>query len=391
VSRRRGRAIISWVLVVLASVLAIASVIAVYARNQLLDTNTYVSTMAPLASNPAIQTQVATRVSQELVARTDLEQRVKSALPPKAGFLATPIADQVQNATYSITLKVVQSPTFERLWIAANRAAHVQLVALLTGSSQGAVSADHGRVTVDLGQVEATVKQKLAAQGITVFNKIPAVKGVNLVLFQSKDLTRVQRLTKAFNTLVVVLPILTLLLLAGAVALARNRRRGLVRAATGLTLAMAALLVLFNVARNQYLGGVDPPGRRAAQTAVIDTVSAPLTDTVRTVLIVAAIVAVLGVVFGLTAITRLLAEHRLPGWMRSGPVHASTVAHRKGLQWGVLVVGLAVLVGWNRPTALVAVVVVLVTLALIGAVGLWAGRGSPSPGTGGEPGPAGTR
>src|SRR5271167_2954298 len=77
------RRITSWVLVVLACLLAVVSVLVVFARNQLLNTDAYVSTVAPLATNPAIQTQVATRVSDELIARTDLSQRVKGALPPK--------------------------------------------------------------------------------------------------------------------------------------------------------------------------------------------------------------------------------------------------------------------------------------------------------------------
>ena len=54
--------------VVLACLLAVVSVFVVFARNQLLNTDTYVSTVAPLATNPAIQTQVATRVSDELIA-----------------------------------------------------------------------------------------------------------------------------------------------------------------------------------------------------------------------------------------------------------------------------------------------------------------------------------
>ena len=80
----------SWVLVVLACLLAVVSVLAVFVRNQLLNTDAYVATMAPLASNPAIQTQVAKKVSENLIVHTDVEQRVKNALPPKAGFLATP-------------------------------------------------------------------------------------------------------------------------------------------------------------------------------------------------------------------------------------------------------------------------------------------------------------
>ncbi len=68
----RWRRITSWVLVVLACLLAVVSVLVVFVRNQLLNTDAYVSTVAPLATNPAIQTQVATRVSEELIARTDL-------------------------------------------------------------------------------------------------------------------------------------------------------------------------------------------------------------------------------------------------------------------------------------------------------------------------------
>jgi len=387
--KARVKGIASWVLVVLACILAIISVVAAFARNQLLNTDTYVSTVAPLAGNPAIQTQVATRVSQELITRTNIQQRVKEALPSRAGFLATPITDEVQKATYSITLKAVESQKFQQLWTAANRASHKQLVALLTGSSQGAVSAKDGKVTIDLGKVEATVKQDLSAKGITIFNKVPAVKGVNYVLFQSKDLVRVQRLTKLFNDLVVVLPILTLLFFAAAVVLSRNRRRGLVRAATGLALSMVVVLVVVNVARNQYLSGLSPSQSKAANAAVIDTVSAPLTDTVRTVLILAAIVAVLAVVFGLAVVKRLLADRRLPGWMTGGPVHTFVAAHRKGLQWAVLAVGLLVLVVWSKPTALAAVVVVLITLAVVGLVGLFAGRRpSPPEAAGLEPGDA---
>ncbi len=60
-----------------------------------------------------------------------------------------------------------------------------------------------------------------------------------------------------------VLPILTLLLFAAGVVLARNRRRGLVRAAVGLALSMGLMLVAISVARNQYLVGLEPVHSRS--------------------------------------------------------------------------------------------------------------------------------
>ncbi len=375
----RWRRITSWVLVVLACLLAVVSVFVVFARNQLLNTDAYVSTVAPLATNPAIQTQVATRVSQGLIERTDLKARVKSALPAKAGFLVTPITNEVQSATYSIALKLVQSPKFEQLWVAANRASHKQLVAVLTGTQQGAVSTKNGRITIDLGRVEATVKKDLDAKGITVFNKVPAVKGLNYVLFQSDNLVHIQKLVKFLNKLAVVLPIVTLLCFAGAVVLARNRRRGLVRVGVGLALSMGLILVVIAVGRNQYLAGVKPPQSPEASSAVIDTVTANLRDAVRLILILAALLAIGALVAGNTWVRGKVGDMGKPGWATGGPVHRFVAAHRKALQWLVLAVGLLILVIWSNPTTLVAVVVVLVTLVVVGLVGLF-GRG-PRPTT----------
>ena len=99
----------------------------------------------------------------------------------------------MENATDQIALQLVQSQQFQRLWVAANRRSHKQVVALLTGSPQNAVQAHNGEVTVDLTRVEAQVKRALHARGITVFDKVPTLKGPNLVLLRSTQLAKIQR------------------------------------------------------------------------------------------------------------------------------------------------------------------------------------------------------
>jgi len=56
-------------------------------------------------------------------ARTDVEERIKNALPARAGFLANPITGAVHTATYQITLKLVQSQQFQHCgsWPCASR------------------------------------------------------------------------------------------------------------------------------------------------------------------------------------------------------------------------------------------------------------------------------
>jgi len=389
----RWKRISSWVLVVLACVLALLSVVTVFARNQLLNTDAYVNTVAPLASNPDIQTQVAKRVSENLIARTNVEVRVKDALPAKAGFLATPIASSLETVTNQVTLKAVESKQFATLWVTINRASHKQLVALLTGQQQGSLTSKNGKVTIDLSQVEVQAKKALTAQGITVFNKVPAVKGLEFVLFQSNDLARVQGLTRLLNKVALVLPIITLLCFAGGVVLARNRRRGLVRAATGLALSMALILVAISVARNQYLSGLSPSQSVAANSAVIDTVTASLRMAVRIILIVAVLVALGALIAGNTRLRAWMGTRNRPDWMTGGPAHDFVARHRAGVQWGILGVGLLVLVVWTDPTTLVAITVVLIALALVGLVGVFIGRNrtplTAGAGAGGGTGPVG--
>jgi len=387
--RRRGRTVASWVLVVLACLLAVLSVVVVYARNELLNTDTFVATVAPLAKEPAVQQTVATKVSESLIAKADVEQRVKSALPSQAGFLANPISGAVQTATYQITLKLVQSSRFQSLWASAVRSSHEQLDNLLLGNKVGAFQSTNGQVTVDLTQVERAAKQQLAAKGLSVFDKVPNYTGAPLVLFQSDQLAKLQRWVKFLDRIALVLPIASVLLFAGAVLLARDRRRGLVHAASGLFVSMALLLIGANVGRNQYLSSLKVAQSRATTAAIIDTVDAALLDTVRTVLVVAGIVALVAVVVGLGPVRRWAKERTMPSWLSGGPVHDAVAAHRTAFQWGVLVLGLVVLVLWNQPTVAVALVIVLVTLAVVGLVGLYGGR-RPSgerPGPSDGPGP----
>lgn len=372
--QRRGRTVASWVLIMVACLLAILSVVVVYARNELLNTDTFVATVAPLAKDPNVQMTVAAKVSDNLVARTDVEQRVTSALPAKAGFLAYPITGAVHRATYQITLKLVQSSQFQHLWEQALRRSHAQLDNLLLGNKVGAFQSTKGQVTVDLTQVENAAKRQLSARGLTVFNKVPNYTGAPFVLFQSNQLAKLQRWIKFLDHLALVLPIVSILMLAGAVLLVRDRRRGFVHAASGLFVSMALLLIAANVGRNQYLSSLKVTQSEATTAAVIDTVDAALLDTVRAVLVLAGVVALVAFVVGLGPVRRWMRERTMPAWLSSGPVYDTVSGYRRAFQWGVLVLGLVILVVWNQPTVKVALIIVLVTLFVVMLVGLFGGR-----------------
>src|SRR4051812_40037308 len=74
-------------LIVLSCALAPLSVMAVWVRNQVLNTDRYVENVTPLASDPAVISTVAADVTADLFASVDVQQAAEDALPPRADFL----------------------------------------------------------------------------------------------------------------------------------------------------------------------------------------------------------------------------------------------------------------------------------------------------------------
>ena len=97
------------VLILVAAILAPLSVVAIWAHDEISDTDRYVQTVAPLASDPAVQDAISARITQEIFNRLDVKAITQDAvdalaargLPPAAATslkaLATPLSSGVQS------------------------------------------------------------------------------------------------------------------------------------------------------------------------------------------------------------------------------------------------------------------------------------------------------
>jgi len=284
------------VLLVLAGVLMLGSVLARYVRGEILDTDHYVATVTPLGSDPAIQAEIGTKVSDAILDRIDLESVTTQALttltqnaerlPPQVMGLAPLLASQGESFVRSTVDRMVTSPTFEELWIVANRQAHKNLVAVLTGEGDTAITADaNGQVTLSLGPMIDEVSKRLSARGFTFVESLPSIDP-QFVLFTSQDVVKAQRAVAFLNTAANVLPWLSLLVAAGAVWAAPRgrRRRAVVLAGVAYVVAMAILAVGITVGRSLYLSAVPSDVLSpSAATALIDAVLVPLRTSLRAV------------------------------------------------------------------------------------------------------------
>jgi hypothetical protein len=372
-----ARATASTVVVILGVLSLVVAPLAVWGRNLVLNTDRYVQTVSPLASDPGVQDAVIAAVDRQVEAHLDVPSLIGSVLSPAATkALAPPLQGAVSDLVNTVTSRFVHSKAFQTLWTGMNRAAHAQIVNVLTGKkvANGTLSVTGGKVVLDLGQVVKNVQSRLVAAGLAVASKVPAV-GATLEVAQVKGLAKAQQLVRALDTAADVLPWVGLALIGSGVAIARGRRRAAVRSAVAVCVGMIVIGIGLAIGRHLYLSAVPTTALpRSAAASIFDTLVRYLRWGIRAIFVVALLLAVGFWVSGpgrsATAVRRWWVRgwDRAGDWVRTGPV-APFVARNANLCRAaiVLLVGVAVLFAQAPSTAalVTAAVVVVVLLAAV--------------------------
>ncbi|WP_052432918.1 hypothetical protein [Streptacidiphilus carbonis] len=367
------------ILLALVLILTPLAVVASWTASIMGDTDRYVATMGPLVESPAVQEAIAARagtaVSQHLDLNTLLEQVAPTDRPlltRALGRLGTPIESALAGFVQKQTLAVVSSSWFRTFWTDANRRIHTSMVKALTGKGGGAVRLTDNSVTIDLAPVIDQVKQRLVDSGVTIAAKIPTVH-TSFTVFDAEHISAARTGFRLLQLLGDWLGVLTVLLAALAVWLARRRRRALVTAAV-LVAAGALLLGLgLVVGRAIYLDRLPATVASDAAAAVFDQLVRFLRTAVRSV-------AVLGIAVALGAwlsgpgrraaqlrslwsagigATRDAGEQM---GLRLGPVPGFVHRWKRWLVWTALAAGGLTLALWSYPTGWVVVGIVLAVL-----------------------------
>ncbi|WP_254885466.1 hypothetical protein [Streptomyces sp. NA02950] len=395
---RLVRSTASALLILLACLLVPASVLTVWVHDNVLDTDRFVATVAPLATDPAIQDTAVQRVGEAVDMRrnsreftSDIADWMRAqGLPPKAADTVEGLAPQwdaaLDQAVRRIAAHIVHSEQFAAVWTGANRAAHAAVVDALTGKRHGPVGVEGDTVVLNVGPAVERVKQQLVAAGFPSADGIPDIDQ-KLILFHSDQLDTIRRSARLLDLAGNWLPLLTFALGGTGVLLAHRRRRALARAALGAAAASLVLALALVVGRRYYLGHV-PSGvlSRAAASVIFDTVVRFLRVTVVTVLVLSLVVALGAYLAGpgrLPCAVRGTAEQAADTaarWgadhgMRTGRAGTWTADHRRGLTVAALLVPVAVFALWNHPTVLTVLFLVLILLAALAVIALLAATG----------------
>ncbi|MGW2474824.1 hypothetical protein [Streptomyces sp. NPDC001665] len=258
---------LSAVLLVLLAVLVPLSALSAWVDLEIDDTDRYVSAVAPLADDPAVQSTVADLITDNAMKQIDV------------GPLQSTVREFLHQAVESFTT----TDAFQDAWTAANRTAHETVTAALDGRSGESV-------TIDLAPVTEQVKQNLVDNGVPFADQIP-VQHTDIQLVSADRADQLRQSFRWLRTASVWPAVGTILFALFAVAIAWLRggpgRRaralatlsGTTMAGAGFALGALVLRGLLALARDRVLDEV-PDSDTGAAAAVFDALTSSLRTTV---------------------------------------------------------------------------------------------------------------
>lgn len=198
------------------------------------DSDAYVDTVGPLASDEKVQAAAVRAL--EGAAVTSVEDATGTTLDAGQRDL---VAASVGTA--------VASPEFETVWRAANRTAHQQAVRILEDDGDRRVTED-GRVVVQLGPVYDSIAQGLDERGLLDASAVPSVEA-GVPLIRASDLDQVRAAYQLLDAAGFWVPAIWLVLVALTMLVATERRKAAAWLAASSIGGLLSLVVALVVAR----------------------------------------------------------------------------------------------------------------------------------------------
>jgi hypothetical protein len=356
----RLRLISARVLVVVVTILAAVSVVAGYVRYQALDTPTVEEKAGELIADEAVRNEIAAQLVDQLYSNVDVAASLQQRLPADQQRLAAPIAGALREFLDRAAVRLLERPRVQAAWVNSVGLAHKDLLKLLDDRAT-AIRTTNGNVVLDLRPLVIQLGDQIAIVG-KLGQRLPPDAG-QITILQSDQLRQAQRATHALDILGRFLWIVTLLIAALAVWLAAGRRRETLRSlAIGLIIAGLLVLVLRRIVGNHVVDDLVPAGTtRDAVHNAWNILTSLLVDGGRT-LVGVGVVALVGT------------------WL-AGATRSATAARRELApliaRWEIAygaAAGFLLLLVWWAPTVQLRRVQVVVVMAILLALGVWALR-----------------
>jgi hypothetical protein len=234
-----------------------------WAKRQALDTDNWVETSDQLLENENIRSTLAFFIVDQLYDSAAVQARLENVLPPRLEGLAAPAAAGLKEVARRNAPRVLGSAAALKAWESANRVAHNTLINIVDKGVQDRT------LSLDL---KSMVEEIAAGTGLpaSAADKLPP-DVANVQIASSEQLDNVRQLLHLFKTIVWLLLGLAVACFAGAIALAADRRKAVVKVGGCLMFAAIAVLAFRTLAGKAVVDSLaDAPNAHAIAGDVWD-------------------------------------------------------------------------------------------------------------------------
>jgi hypothetical protein len=336
----RKRRIVVWVLVVLASLIALISILTTWVNRQMLDDTAWNKATMQVVQDPQVQSAIASYTVNQLYTNVNVGEALSQHLPSNLKGLGAPLAGALEQPATQGVQFLLGRPRVQQLFIRASAVAHEKLVNVLENKTGFGISTGNGVVTLDLHQMIVDLGTQLGLSQ-SVLDKVPASAGT-VTLMKSDQLSAAQAGIQAVHILSVWLLVVVLAMYGFAIWLARGARRTTLRNA-GIGLALVGLLVLVirHLLGNYIVSSLAQPGYQPA-THRLYLIGTSILGQIGGAVLLYGIVAVLGAVFAGPSAPAVWLRERL----------APVLNERQEYVWGGVAFIYLLLILWGGTHAL---------------------------------------
>ena len=291
--RSRRRRVLAGIALVLACLSILLTTMAVWTHQVALNTDRFTSLVGDVVTDPAVTDPISARISVQVVDALEVQRRLEDRLPdaikPLAGALTAAATERIDQR-----LRVaLQNPRLQEALVGTISFTHAQVVRLLRGESE-VVSIVDGYLTLDVFPVVGAALTELQSMGLipadvqlpdltsaeapdVLAQRLETSLGVTLPadfgtirLMPAERLATARTIVQAFDVIVILLVILSVILAGLALWLAGNRRRMLIYLGIGVIVAFLLARLAMGAAENVIVGGIADQDVAGAARAIVD-------------------------------------------------------------------------------------------------------------------------
>jgi hypothetical protein len=262
---RRRRPVLVWTLIVVASLIGLASIMTTWVHRQVLDNQSWKDASAELIQDQQVRDAVSVFLVNELYDNVDVATELEARLPDNLKPLAGTVAGALRQPATDAVERLLDAPRVQQLWINANAVAQQKLVNVLEDKTGHGISTGDGVVTLDLGELVTELGTELGLPA-SALAKIPPDTGV-ITVMRSDRLSAAQAAVQGVRVLSTALLVLVLALYGLAIYLAHGQRRQTLRnIAYAFVLIGLTVLVVRRVAGSYAVDALTSPTGEQAGT-----------------------------------------------------------------------------------------------------------------------------